>query len=166
MPCLLRRDDHWSSGTFRHAHIRLFLQTTTFRTANGRPYLIGRSDGRSHMTIFSGPTGPKILLTQNQVIMPYPVRFCIVVAASCRPKPFHPYPLPHNAHGRISSLSPFHFHLATCILLCIIMQFCRIPAMFSQKSCIPAGLFRFVASYFADLQKFLVKFFILGIAFF
>ena len=25
------------------------------------------------MTIFSGPTGPKILLTQNQVIMPYPV---------------------------------------------------------------------------------------------
>jgi len=35
--------------------------------------MIGRSDGRSHMTIFSGPTGPKILLTQNQVIMPYPV---------------------------------------------------------------------------------------------
>ena len=28
---------------------------------------------RSHMTVFSGPTGPKILLTQNQVIMPYPV---------------------------------------------------------------------------------------------
>jgi|GEM_PF-4522816 len=27
---------------------------------------------RSHMTIFSGPNGPKILLTQNQVIMPYP----------------------------------------------------------------------------------------------
>jgi len=25
------------------------------------------------MTIFSGPTGPKILLTQNQVIMPYRV---------------------------------------------------------------------------------------------
>ena len=40
MPCLLRRDDHWSSGTFRHAHIRLFLQTATFRTANGRPYMI------------------------------------------------------------------------------------------------------------------------------
>ena len=73
MPCILRRDDHWSSGTFRHAHTRLFLQTTTFRTANGRPYMIGRSDGRSHMTIFSGPTGPKILLTQNQVIMPYPM---------------------------------------------------------------------------------------------
>jgi len=30
------------------------------------------------MTIFSGPTGPKILLTQNQVIMPYPVDFRIV----------------------------------------------------------------------------------------
>ena len=73
MPCLLRRDDHWSSGTFRHAHTRLYLQTATFRTANGRPYLIGRSDGRSHMTVFSGPTGPKILLTQNQVIMPYRV---------------------------------------------------------------------------------------------
>ena len=24
------------------------------------------------MTVFSGPTGPKILLTQNQVMMPYP----------------------------------------------------------------------------------------------
>ena len=69
----LRRDDHWSSGTFRHVHIRLFLQTATFRTANGRPYVIGRSDGRSHMTIFPGPTGPKILLTGNQVIMPYRV---------------------------------------------------------------------------------------------
>ena len=46
----------------------------TFRDAVGSvPYLIGRSDGRSHMTIFSGPTGPKILLTQNQVIMPYRV---------------------------------------------------------------------------------------------
>ncbi|MBR6762532.1 MAG: hypothetical protein IKM13_02145, partial [Clostridia bacterium] len=75
MPCLLRRDDHWSSGTFRHVHIRLFLQTVTIRTANGRPYMIGRSDGRSYMTVFSGPTGPKILLTQNQVIMPYPVGF-------------------------------------------------------------------------------------------
>ena len=51
----------------------------TFRDAVGSvPYLIGRSDGRSHMTIFSGPTGPKILLAQNQVIMPYTVRFRIV----------------------------------------------------------------------------------------
>jgi len=37
------------------------------------------------MTIFSGPTGPKILLTQNQVMMPYPVHFPIVGAdAHCQ----------------------------------------------------------------------------------
>ena len=40
---------------------------------------------RSHMTVFSGPTGPKISLTGNQVIMPYPAGFRIVGAGSPGP---------------------------------------------------------------------------------
>jgi len=37
------------------------------------------------MTVFSGPTGPKISLTGNQVIMPYPAGFRIVGAGSPGP---------------------------------------------------------------------------------
>ncbi|MBR6762508.1 MAG: hypothetical protein IKM13_02015, partial [Clostridia bacterium] len=65
-------------GTFRHAHIRLVLQTATFLTANGRPYLIAPLCGSIAYDLFSGLTGPKISLTGNQVIMPYPVDFCTV----------------------------------------------------------------------------------------
>ena len=40
------------------------------RTGDARPYLIGRFDGRSHMTVFSGPTGPKILLRNTRSLCP------------------------------------------------------------------------------------------------
>ena len=49
------------------------------------------------MTIFSGPTGPKILLTQNQVIMPYPVRFRIVGDG---------FPVPPSATAGAADLPP------------------------------------------------------------